>query len=137
MDTAAAAVAAGTASPRLGLVIGLWQCDKENRGWREGLALTAPQRKHPVVLRSSTYQETVKFQLPAGFDVDELPEPLKLEAEFGSYTTSYEVKNGELVFKRNFSVKATTIPAARYEVVRSFFARVREAEQAPVVLAKK
>ena len=104
---------------------------------REGLALTAPQRKHPVVLRSSTYLETVKFQLPAGFDVDELPEPIKLEAEFGSYTTSYEVKNGELVFKRNFSVKATTIPAARYEVVRNFFARVREAEQAPVVLAKK
>jgi len=104
---------------------------------REGLALTAPQRKHPVVLRSSTYSETVKFQLPAGFDVDELPESIKLEAEFGTYATSYEVKNGELVFKRSFSMRATTIPAARYDVVRSFFERVREAEQAPVVLARK
>src|ERR1039458_8816064 len=26
--------------PRIGLVIGLWQCDKENHGWREGLPLT-------------------------------------------------------------------------------------------------
>lgn len=104
---------------------------------REGLALTAPSRKHPVVLRSSTYSETVKFQLPAGFEVDELPEPVKLEAEFGTYVTSYEVKNGELVFKRDFSQRASTIPAARYELVRSFFERVREAEQAPVVLARK
>ena len=39
-DTAAGAVAAGTPSPRIGLVFGLWQCDKENHGWREGLPLT-------------------------------------------------------------------------------------------------
>jgi hypothetical protein len=26
--------------PGSGLVIGLWQCDKENHGWREGLSLT-------------------------------------------------------------------------------------------------
>jgi hypothetical protein len=25
---------------RIGLVFGLWQCDKENHGWREGLPLT-------------------------------------------------------------------------------------------------
>jgi transglutaminase-like putative cysteine protease len=104
---------------------------------REDLALTASQRKHPVVLRSSAYSETVKVLLPAGFDVDELPEPVKLEAEFGTYVTSYEVKNGELVFKRSFSQRATTIPAARYEVVRSFFERMRAAEQTPVVLARK
>jgi len=104
---------------------------------REGLALTASQRKHPVVLSSNAYSETAKFQLPAGFDVDEVPDPVKLEAEFGSYVTSYEVKNGELVFKRAFSTRAMTIPAARYAVVRDFFERIRAAEQAPVVLAKK
>jgi hypothetical protein len=27
-------------SPRIGLVFGLWQCDKENHGWREGPPLT-------------------------------------------------------------------------------------------------
>lgn len=104
---------------------------------REALALTAPQRKHPVVLRSNAYSETAKFQLPAGFDVDEVPDPVKLEADFGSYVTSYEVKNGELVFKRTFSTRAMTIPAARYGVVRDFFERIRQAEQAPVVLARK
>ena len=27
-------------SPRIGLVFWLWQCDKENHGWREGPPLT-------------------------------------------------------------------------------------------------
>lgn len=104
---------------------------------RDALALTAPQRKLPVVLRSNSYSETARFKLPAGFDVDELPEPVKLEAAFGTYATSYEVKEGELIFKRTFLQRAMTIPAASYESVRSFFERIRAAEQAPVVLARK
>lgn len=104
---------------------------------RESLALTAAQRKHPVVLRANAYSETVKVQLPAGFAVDEVPDPVKLETAFGSYMTSYEVVNGELVFKRQLSQKATTIPAAQYEAVRKFFESIRAAENAPVVLARK
>ena len=104
---------------------------------RESLALTAAQRKHPVVLRANAYSETVKVQLPAGFAVDEVPDPVKLETPFGSYTTSYEVVNGELVFKRQLSQKATTIPAAQYDVVRKFYESIRAAENAPVVLARK
>jgi hypothetical protein len=104
---------------------------------RESLSLTAQQRKHPVVLRANAYSEVVKVQLPAGFAVDEVPDPVKLETAFGSYTTSYEVVNGELVFKRQLSQRATTIPAAQYDVVRKFFESIRAAENAPVVLARK
>jgi transglutaminase-like putative cysteine protease len=104
---------------------------------RESLALTAQQRKYPVVLRANAYSETVKVQLPAGFAVDEVPDAVKLETPFGSYMTSYEVVGGELVFKRQLSQKATTIPAAQYDVVRKFFESIRAAENAPVVLAKK
>jgi transglutaminase-like putative cysteine protease len=63
--------------------------------------------------------------------------PVKLETVFGTYTTSYEVVNGELVFKRQLSQKATTIPAAQYDVVRKFFESIRAAENAPVVLTRK
>jgi len=104
---------------------------------REDLSLTAAERKHPVVLRANAYSETIKVQLPAGFAVDEMPDPVKIETAFGSYTTSYEVVNGELVFKRQLSQRATTIPAAQYDVVRKFFESIRAAENAPVVLARK
>lgn len=104
---------------------------------REGLALTAPTRKHPVVLRANAYSETVKVQLPAGFAVDEVPDAVKIETPFGSYVTSYEVNDNQLIFKRKLSQQATTIAPADYETVRKFFESIRAAENAPVVLAKK
>ena len=104
---------------------------------RETLSLTSQQRTHPVVLRANSYSETVSVKLPVGFAVDEVPDAVKLETPFGSYTTSYEVANGELVFKRRLSQRATTIPANQYDVVRKFYESIRAAENAPVVLARK
>lgn len=104
---------------------------------REGLSLTAGQRKHPVVLKSNAYSETVRIKLPEGFAIDELPDPVNIQTGFGSYSTSYKVDNGELIFQRNLMQRATTIPVDKYESVRKFFESILAAEQAPVVLARK
>ena len=104
---------------------------------RESLSLTAPARKHPVVLTPNAYSETTKVKLPGGFEVDELPDAVKLETAFGSYVTSYVVKDGQLLFTRTLIVRAATIPVADYPKVRSFFERIRAAEQSPVVLVRK
>jgi hypothetical protein len=104
---------------------------------RESLFLTEAKRKQPVVLTSIAYSETVRVKLPAGFAVDEMPDAVKLETAFGSYATSYEVKDGVLVFSRKLVLRATTIPVEQYNSVRGFFERIRAAEQAPVVLIKK
>jgi hypothetical protein len=104
---------------------------------RESLDFTGGARKHPVVLESHAFNETVSVKLPAGFDVDELPDAVKLDAPFGTYSASYEVKDGQLRFNRHFVQRAATIPAEQYAQVRGFFERIRAAEQSPVVLAKK
>ncbi|HZH33076.1 MAG TPA: DUF3857 domain-containing protein [Pyrinomonadaceae bacterium] len=104
---------------------------------RESVFLTKATRRHAVVLESEAYTESVNVRLPAGFDVDELPDPVKLDTAFGSYSTSYVVKDGQLQFKRTFTQRAATIPPADYAAVRNFFERIRAAEQSPVVLAKK
>jgi hypothetical protein len=69
--------------------------------------------------------------------VDELPDAVKLDAAFGSYSTTYAVREGQLHFTRTFVQRASTIPADKYAEVRGFFERIRAAEQSPVVLAKK
>ncbi|MGH9880179.1 MAG: transglutaminase-like domain-containing protein, partial [Pyrinomonadaceae bacterium] len=104
---------------------------------RESLFLTEPSRKHPIVLDSHAFTETVHVKLPQGFQVDELPDAVKLDTSFGSYKTSYQVKDGELVFVRTLAQRAVTIPADQYQAVRSFFEKIRAAEQSPVVLAKQ
>jgi hypothetical protein len=104
---------------------------------REELFLTEPSRQHPIVLESHAFSEKVRVKLPEGFQVDELPDPVKLETPFGTYKTSYEVKNGELLFARALAQRGTAIPAKDYQIVRSFYEKIRAAEQAPVVLARK
>ncbi|MBS1810963.1 MAG: DUF3857 domain-containing protein [Acidobacteria bacterium] len=104
---------------------------------RDGLDLTATARRHPLVLDSEAFTETVRVKLPDGFEVDEMPDAAKLETPFGKYSATYEVKDGHLIFTRNLVVQASTIPAAQYPMVREFFGRIRGVEVSPVVLAKK
>ncbi|MFL6336712.1 MAG: DUF3857 domain-containing transglutaminase family protein [Pyrinomonadaceae bacterium] len=103
----------------------------------DGLGLSNPTRKYPVVLESLGFNETVRIKLPAGFDVDEVPDPVKVDSDFGSYTASYEVKDGQLLYTRRLVQRALTVPAEKYAEVRAFFGRVRASEEAPVVLARK
>lgn len=99
--------------------------------------LVEPTRKHPVVLESEAFTETVRFKLPADFEIDEIPDAVKINSDFGSYTATYEIADGHLVFTRKLVQRAATIPADKYADVRGFFGRIRASEEAPVVLAKK
>lgn len=104
---------------------------------RSSLFLTEPRRKHPIVLPSIASTETARFKLPAGFQVDEVPDPVKLEAAFGSYSAVHTVENGELVFTRTLILRRSTLPAEQYVAVRGFYERILAAEQAPAVLMRR
>lgn len=106
-------------------------------GRRNDIYLTDPKRKTPVETDSFSMRETATFTLPAGFVVDETPDPVTLETDFGKYTTKYEVKDGKLLFSRTLSMKRAVIPVEKYDTVRNFFSKMRDAEQSPVVLQKK
>jgi len=104
---------------------------------RSSVFLTEAKRKHPVVLDSEAYGETVRVKLPEGFDVDEMPDAAELNQPFGNYSAKCEVKDGYLIFRRSLALKAGTIPVEQYASVRGFFERIRAVEQTPVVLVKK
>ncbi len=94
-------------------------------------------RTQPVVLDSQALAETARFELPPGMVVDEMPDPVKIDTAFGSYVTTYEVKDGVLVFSRSLTLKRATIPVSEFESARAFFTKIRDAESAPVVLVRK
>ena len=104
---------------------------------RNATALTEAKRTTPIELDSNSMRETVTFSLPAGFVVDEMPTPVNLSTQFGTYSTNYEAKDGKLVFTRLMSTSRALIPADKYATVREFYAAIREAEQSPVVLLRK
>ncbi len=99
--------------------------------------LTEKTRDHPVILDEDSFNERTVFTLPDGFVVDEMPEPVSIETAFGKYAATYEVKEGKLLFSRSMNTKRSTIAVDKYEGVRSFFSKIRDAEQSPVVLLRK
>jgi transglutaminase-like putative cysteine protease len=98
--------------------------------------LTDKERTQPVTLRSNSFKEEAIFELPAGFSVDELPDPVSLKTDFGSYETSYKVDDGKLVFTREMTTKRSTIAVSGYAEVRAFFTKILNAENSPVVLIR-
>jgi len=101
------------------------------------LSLTEKSRKHPITFESNSFSERVQVELPQGFVVDEMPDPVSLSLPFGAYETKYEVKDGKLHFSRTMTTKRTTVPVERYGEIQSFFSKIRDAEQSPVVLIRK
>jgi hypothetical protein len=106
-------------------------------GRRLDIYLTDAKRTTPVQLDGFALRETATFALPADFGVDETPDAVTLDTEFGRYSTKYEVQGGKLLFTRTMSLKRMTVPVERYAAVKAFLSKVRDADQSPVVLARK
>ena len=104
---------------------------------RASLFLTEPGRRYPIVIPSHVSSESARFKLPAGFQVDEIPDPVKLEATFGSYSAVHSVENGDLVFTRTLTLRRSILPTEQYPAIRGFYERILAAEQAPAVLMRK
>lgn len=94
-------------------------------------------RTQPVVIEGQSFSEKATFTLPPGFAVDEMPEPVRIETEFGAFETVCAEKDGVLTFTRSLRLNRTTVPVSAYPAVRSFYDRIRDAEGAPVVLIRK
>lgn len=104
---------------------------------RNAISLTEPKRSNPVEIDSGAMKETVTFTLPAGFVIDEMPDAVNLETTFGKYSTSYQSKEGKLVFTRLLTLNRATVAVDKYGSVKDFFAKMLDAEQSPVVLIRK
>ncbi len=101
------------------------------------LNLGDKDRTHPILLDATSFYEKVVFDLPTGFEVDEMPDAVDITSSFGTYSAKYEVKDHKLVYIRALKTDRSTIPVDKYGEVRSFFARMADAEQTPVVLMRK
>ncbi len=99
--------------------------------------LTEKDRKNPVSLDATSFEETAVFTIPQGFIVDETPDAMTLETPFGKYKSTYESKDGKLTYHRSMVLTRSLITSDKYNTVRDFFAKILAAEQSPVVLIRK
>ena len=87
-------------------------------------------------MRAGLYRKQVSIRLPEGFSVDEMPEPLKSESGFASFSLTFHREPGRLVMQEELRTEAVTLPAGQYSEVKKFFDTFSGADNQNAVLVK-
>jgi Domain of Unknown Function with PDB structure (DUF3857)/Transglutaminase-like superfamily len=75
-------------------------------------------------------------QLPAGYVVDEMPEPVKMDVGFASYESKTTMDKDTIHYTRTYTVREVEIPAKKYADVKRLEAVIANDERSSVILRK-
>jgi hypothetical protein len=99
---------------------------------------TKKLRTVPVDLRETLQaMDDFSIELPAGYVVDELPEPVKLDVGFASYQSSSAVEGNKIHYKRTYTVRQVTLPAEKYADLQKLAGVIATDEESRAVLKKQ
>ncbi len=77
------------------------------------------------------------IELPPGYAVDEMPDPVKLDVGFASYESSTKVHDNVLHYNRTYTVRQVSLPADRYSDVQKLAGVIAADEQSNAILKKQ
>ncbi len=94
-------------------------------------------RVHDLLLSEPRLnQDEVVIELPAGYVVDSLPQPIEMDAGFAVYRSRTEIIGTQLKYTRSYEVRALLVPVAKIEDFRRLHREIARDERAMVVLKK-
>jgi hypothetical protein len=101
------------------------------------LPIDHKNRKVPIDL-AQTMQGTDNFniQLPEGYVVDELPDPVNVDVGFASYQSSTQLQGRVLHYSRTFTLRKVTLPPGQYPELQRFIGLIAADEDSRVVLKR-
>jgi hypothetical protein len=65
-----------------------------------------------------------EIALPAGYEVDELPDPVDIKSAFGEYKSRLEMKGKQLQYVRSLEIRKVEVPTDQVDELRRFFQQV-------------
>lgn len=101
----------------------------------KGFALDRKPRRYPFEFeRASKETDSFEIDLPKDYVVDDVPNPVKIDAKFASYESKIEVAGSKLKYTREFVRRDVLIAPERTEELRKFLGAIGADESAVVVL---
>ena len=95
-------------------------------------------RKIPFEIdRGYCFEDSIVLKIPDNLKVDSLPMNQKIESEYGSYYSEFEIKNDELFFIRKIQIKEGFYEADKYENYRKFREQIARNENSKILLISK
>jgi hypothetical protein len=96
------------------------------------------RRELPIDLEETMQvMDDYTIELPAGYVVDEMPEPVKLDMDFASYQSQLELKGSTLHYKRTFTVRNVMLPPDRYADLQKMAGVIAADEESQAVLKRQ
>jgi hypothetical protein len=100
---------------------------------RDESLLTSSGRSNSVYLRYPwSESEQVVINLPAGYEVEQLPDPIDIDIGAARYQASFIQAEGRVIYERRLVVDAITFKVDQYDTVKAFFDRVHQADRAVI-----
>jgi len=94
-------------------------------------------RKVAIDLRRTMQgTDTFDIQLPDGYTVDELPDPVKADVGFASYESSTKLEGRTLHYTRTYTVRQVSLPPDKYSDLQHLVAVIAADEDSRVVLKR-
>ncbi len=95
-------------------------------------------RKWPLqISRGFHNMDEVTIQLPDGFRLASVPEPITLESKFGIYHSEIEITpTGDLLYKRDVKIFEGEFPKEDYGAYRNFMKKVAKYDEQKIILTK-
>jgi len=100
--------------------------------------LERPEPRRQAIEFSGPERDTDVFEitLPAGFAVEDLPDPVQVKTDFATYQSKTEVVGQVLRYTRTFEIKTVSLPAARAPELKSLYRTIAGDERGSVVLKR-
>ncbi|HEX5234205.1 MAG TPA: DUF3857 and transglutaminase domain-containing protein [Silvibacterium sp.] len=103
----------------------------------DAIALTDEQRRFPIEFASTgEWRDSFDLKIPAGYAVDDLPDPVSVDTPFASYRSDVKVDGDVLHYSREYIVKKLDVDATDYPELRKFEGKIYTDESRSAVLKK-
>jgi hypothetical protein len=83
------------------------------------------------------WHDSFDITLPAGYVVDETPDPVDVDVDFASYHSTITGKDNHLHYEREYVVKQIQIPAEKAAAFRHLEGSILSDEKGTAVLKKQ
>ena len=81
--------------------------------------------------------DVVEIEMPAGYEVDDLPPSVDLDYSFASYHSKTEVNGNILKYTRSFEIKELSVPVNKLDELKKFYRVIAGDERNTAVLRPK
>jgi hypothetical protein len=104
----------------------------------DSMELDKKIRTYPVELgETRTVKDEFDIDIPEGYTVDEIPDPVTLDMGFAAYQSRTEMHGSTLHYSRQYTVREVEVPSEKYHAVQELIGQIENDERSQAVFKKK